>query len=63
MGDNRNNRGVQDRSRINATENHEVVYWTRRLGISEEELRSLVAQHGQSSDKVRRAVAVRRAQM
>ena len=62
MGDDLKDRGAQDRSRINTTEDHEVVYWTRKLGISEKELRSLVAQHGNFSDKIRRAVAVQRAQ-
>ena len=38
MADNLEHRGQQDRSRINVHEKWEVDYWTRTLGVSEEQL-------------------------
>lgn len=52
MADDLDNRGVQDRSRININEAHEVRYWTSRFDVSEEALRKAVAEVGVSSDKV-----------
>jgi hypothetical protein len=57
MADDLNNRGAQDRSRINLTEDHEVRYWTMALGVPEDELRRLVAEAGNSADAVRAALA------
>jgi hypothetical protein len=37
-------------------EEYEVRYWTETLGISEDRLRSLVAQHGNSASKIREAL-------
>ena len=38
MADDLSNRGPQDRSRINMSEEHEVRYWTEALGVSREAL-------------------------
>jgi len=54
MSDNLNNRGPQDRSRINLHEKWEVEYWTKELGINEEELAQAVKQAGSSAAAVRR---------
>jgi hypothetical protein len=54
MADDQKNRGAQDRSRISMHEEHEVRYWTKALGVSEEELASAVAKVGNSADAVRR---------
>ena len=56
MADDKTNRGPQDRSRINTGEDYEVRYWTKELGVSEDELRRLVSQHGSSADAIRRAL-------
>ncbi|WP_415830393.1 DUF3606 domain-containing protein [Bordetella flabilis] len=40
MADDLQNRGPQDRARINLNEEWEVRYWTRELGVTEEALRS-----------------------
>jgi hypothetical protein len=53
MSDNLHNRGPQDRSRINLHEKWEVQYWTRELGVSEEELEQAVKQAGNSVNAVR----------
>jgi hypothetical protein len=53
MSDDLNNRGPQDRSRINMTEKWEVQYWTRELGVSEDELRQIIQQTGNAVTAVR----------
>ena len=56
MADDKTNRGPQDRSRISTSEDYEVRYWTKELGVSAEELKRLVGQHGSSAEAVRRAL-------
>jgi len=60
MSDNLNNRGAQDRARINLSEAHEVRYWTDALSVSEQELRDLVGEVGDQAEKVRTALANKR---
>ena len=60
MSDNLNNRGAQDRARINLSEQHEVRFWTSALGVSEDELRLLVAEVGDQAEAVRMALAEKR---
>lgn len=54
MADNTEERGPQDRSRINVNEEWELRYWTKALGVSEEQLRSAVKTAGTSADAVRK---------
>ena len=54
MADNLKDRGPQDRSRINMNEEWEVRYWTKELGVSEEQLRKAVQTAGSSADAVRK---------
>jgi len=56
MPDDLKKRGAQDRSRINVNEPWEMKHWTKELGVTEEQLRELVRQHGVSADKVRLAL-------
>jgi hypothetical protein len=53
MSDNLEDRGQQDRSRINVNEDWEVRYWTKELGVSKEELEQAVQQAGPSVSAVR----------
>ena len=53
MPDDSTNRGAQDRARVNVNEDHEVRYWTKALGVTEEKLREAVAAVGVSADAVR----------
>ncbi|WP_293868234.1 DUF3606 domain-containing protein [uncultured Alsobacter sp.] len=53
MADNPEIRGAQDRSRINLHQDHEVRYWTKALGVTEDQLRATVARVGSSAEKVR----------
>lgn len=54
MPDDLKNRGPQDRSRINVNEDHEVRYWSKELGISEDQLRESVKAAGVSVEAVRK---------
>ena len=56
MADDLKNRGPQDRSRINTSEEHELQYWTKELGVSATDLKRLVQMHGSSAAKIREVV-------
>jgi len=53
MPDNLENRGPQDRSRVNVGEEWEVRYWTKEFGVDEQQLRKAVEKVGPSVDAVR----------
>jgi hypothetical protein len=57
MSDDPNKSGSSDRKRINMSQEHEVRYWTKELGVSAEELAALVKRVGPMAEDVRRAVA------
>ena len=44
---------ANDPNLISLTQEHEVRYWTKALGVSEERLRAAVARVGHSAAKVR----------
>jgi hypothetical protein len=52
MTDDLKKRGPQDRVRINTHEEHEVRYWMKKLGVSDEQLRRAVSEVGPSADEV-----------
>ncbi len=52
MPDDMNKRGSQDRKRISLGEEHEVRYWTQKLGVSREQLEEAVRAVGNDADKV-----------
>ncbi|ARP95169.1 DUF3606 domain-containing protein [Bordetella genomosp. 13] len=52
MTDNLNNRGPQDRSRINVEEEWECRYWSEKLGVTDDQLREAVHQVGTSVEDV-----------
>ena len=56
MSDDKAKRGAPDRNLINLSEDHEIRYWTKELGLSEAELRKAVKEHGNSVSKVRAAL-------
>ena len=45
-------RGGQDRDRISIEQDHELRYWTEKLGVSAEELKAAIIQVGDRVDKV-----------
>jgi hypothetical protein len=52
MADDKTNRGPQDRSRINLSEDYEVRYWTDKFGVSKAQLEEAVREVGSSADAV-----------
>jgi hypothetical protein len=52
MADDPTNRGTQDRTRINVHQEHEVRYWTRKFGVTKEQLEAAVKKVGVSARKV-----------
>jgi 3-oxoacyl-[acyl-carrier-protein] synthase III len=54
MSDDKTKRGQPDRSKINMSEDYEVKYWTKHLGISPEELQKAVDKVGNSAAAVRK---------
>jgi hypothetical protein len=61
MPDSPEKRGPTDRTRINLSQDHEVAYWTKALGVSAEELERVVKRVGPMVDDVRRALSSHRA--
>ena len=53
MSDDKNKTGSPDRDRINLSEDYEIQYWTKELGVSEQELRDIVQAVGNTSKAVR----------
>ena len=56
MADNLDERAPQDASRISLSEDWEVRYWTKTLGVSRDRLDQLVREYGNSADAVRKAL-------
>lgn len=54
MADDPKNRHGQDRDRINLGQEHEVSYWKRVLGVTEEKLREAVKAVGDRVEAVRK---------
>lgn len=46
MADNLNEIGRQDDALINVNQDHELTYWSERLGVSRDRLREAVARAG-----------------
>ena len=51
-GDDPDDRGIPDRTRVNLEDEREVRYWTERFGVSEFELRLAVMAVGHSAEIV-----------
>jgi hypothetical protein len=60
MSDNLEDRGPQDRSRINVNEEWEVRYWLKELGVTEDELRQAVQKAGTTVGAVQQELNVGR---
>ncbi|MES2704657.1 MAG: DUF3606 domain-containing protein [Bacteroidota bacterium] len=52
MSDNKDQRGPQDRARINVNEQYELQYWSEKFGVSAEQLRAAVEKVGVSASAV-----------
>jgi hypothetical protein len=58
MSDDLESRGPKDRTHINLSNEYEVRYWTKVLGITKEELTVVVYKVGNSVEAVRRELGV-----
>ena len=56
MPDDKSKRGKQDRARINVNEDYERRDWSKKLGVSQDELKSLVKKHGPSVSAIKKAL-------
>jgi len=54
MSDDKSKVGGQDRKRINLNEDYELRDWSKRFGVSPEELKRAVAKVGDRADDVER---------
>ena len=52
MSDNKKNIGKPDRDRINTSEDYEVQDWSKKFGVSTEELRDAVKKTGSNAKDV-----------
>lgn len=53
MADDKTKRGEPDRSRINVNEPYEVEYWTKKWGVTSQQLKDAVKAVGVEVEKVR----------
>ena len=58
MADDKSIRGPADAARINVNEEHELRYWTKALGVTEQKLRAAVAAAGVMAKDVRAYVGL-----
>jgi hypothetical protein len=56
MSDDKNNVGGQDRARVAADQDYEVRHFAEQNRISIEQAEQLIAEHGNSRDKLEEAV-------
>jgi hypothetical protein len=56
MSDDKSKAGGQDRKRINVNEDYELRDWSKKFGVSPEELKQAVARVGDRADEVERFV-------
>jgi hypothetical protein len=54
MSDDPKQKGGRDRSRINTREDHEARYWSKKFGVSAEELKAAVKKVGNSAEAVQK---------
>jgi hypothetical protein len=54
MPDDKTKRGEPDRSRVNVHERYEVEYWTKKFGVTEQQLKQTVQKVGTSVESVRK---------
>ena len=54
MSDEKSKTGRQDRDRINVNEDYELRGWSKKFGVSQDELKKAVQKVGPSVDAVRK---------
>ncbi len=56
MSDNKNLRNSPDSQRINVNEDYEVQYWSKKFGVSKDQLVATVRRVGVMAEDVKRAL-------
>jgi hypothetical protein len=54
MADDKSKKGLQDRDRINMSEGYEVRYWSKKFGVTPDQLRATIRKVGNSVAAVER---------
>ena len=54
MADDKGKTGNPDRQRINTSQEHELRDWSKKFGVTPEELKAAVAKVGNQADAVRK---------
>jgi hypothetical protein len=54
VADDKNNRGEPDRSRVSGSEDYEVEYFAREVGITPDQVRELIKKHGNDRETLTR---------
>jgi hypothetical protein len=57
MSDDPKKKGQHDRSRINTSEDYEVRYWSKKFGVSPDELKAAVKKVGNSAAAVQQELS------
>lgn len=60
MADDLKNRGGQDRARIDANQDYELRDWSKKFGVTKEELKEAIQAVGDRADKVEEHLKSRR---
>jgi hypothetical protein len=58
MSDDTSKKGMQDRTRINTSEDYELRYWSEKFGVSRDELKAAVNKVGNSVSAVEKELKV-----
>ncbi len=59
MSDDKTKVGGQDRARINLSEDYEVSSWSKKFGVTPDQLKSAVAAVGDRAEDVQRHLSAR----
>jgi hypothetical protein len=54
MADDKSKKGPQNRDRINISEEYEVRYWSKKFGVTPDQLRATVRKVGNTTEAVER---------
>lgn len=55
MADDKSKKGFRDRNQVSADEDYEVEYFAKQEGITPQQVRELIAKHGNNREKLERA--------
>lgn len=54
MADDKSKRDFRDRDRVSADEDYEIEYFAQKVGITPQQVRDLIARHGNSRETLER---------